>query len=379
MAGRGRPRKRDNVLRRIEESHTQLVTVLRAPHFKDEMARILGDPVEPYGGLFKGADADTTKTAPNAEDRALLEAPFRTKLQGAAHEASQRDSITVHFGNTAIDAWYRGVYPNESRFPYLFICPFCLTHRESDLAGQRHLMKCERKCPPGNEIYRDGDLSVFQIDGDRASIYCQNLCMFAKLFLSSKQLYREVQSFYFFVLTERDSNGNQAFVGYFSKQKAFDLYKSPQPVQSVSCIFTAPSLQHKGYGQFLIGFSYLLVKMQHNTGSPETPLSDLGRRAYYSYWKRTLCLYMQELLDDPKKREQFTVAGFSAESGICASHVVLALDVLGWLKQEDSDQKYSIEVDPREVARLSEQYKARKALPIHAERIISVPFYELIK
>ena len=40
--------------------------------------------------------------------------------------------------------------------------------------------------PPGNEIYREGKLSIFEVDGKKKKIYCQNLCPLAKLFLDHK-------------------------------------------------------------------------------------------------------------------------------------------------------------------------------------------------
>jgi histone acetyltransferase MYST1 len=46
--------------------------------------------------------------------------------------------------------------------------------------------------PPGNEIYRDESVSMFEIDGAIEKIYCQNLCYFAKLFLDHKTLYWDV-------------------------------------------------------------------------------------------------------------------------------------------------------------------------------------------
>ena len=35
--------------------------------------------------------------------------------------------------------------------------------------------------PPGNEIYRDENLAMFELDGMVEKIYCQNLCYFAKV------------------------------------------------------------------------------------------------------------------------------------------------------------------------------------------------------
>ena len=72
------------------------------------------------------------------------------------------------------------------------------------------------RCPPGDEIYRRFDLSAFEVDGNRAKIYCQNLCLLAKLFLDHKTLYYDVESFHFYVLTVNDDAGCH-LVGYFSK------------------------------------------------------------------------------------------------------------------------------------------------------------------
>lgn len=47
-------------------------------------------------------------------------------------------------------------------------------------------------------------------------IYCQNLCLLAKLFLDHKTLYFDVEPFLFYILTEVDRQGCH-LVGYFSK------------------------------------------------------------------------------------------------------------------------------------------------------------------
>jgi hypothetical protein len=72
--------------------------------------------------------------------------------------------------------------------------------------------------PPGNEIYRDDAVSMFEIDGAIEKIYCQNLCYFAKLFLDHKTLYWDVDPFLFYVLCTRDEKGFHP-VGYYSKEK----------------------------------------------------------------------------------------------------------------------------------------------------------------
>lgn len=72
------------------------------------------------------------------------------------------------------------------------------------------------KHPPGDEIYRDGIISIFEVDGRKNKIYCQNLCLLAKMFLDHKTLYYDVEPFLFYILTETDETGCH-FVGYFSK------------------------------------------------------------------------------------------------------------------------------------------------------------------
>ena len=47
-------------------------------------------------------------------------------------------------------------------------------------------------------------------------IYCQNLCLLAKLFLDHKTLYYDVEPFLFYALTKNDKKGCH-LVGYFSK------------------------------------------------------------------------------------------------------------------------------------------------------------------
>ena len=47
-------------------------------------------------------------------------------------------------------------------------------------------------------------------------VYCQNLCLLAKLFLDHKTLYFDVEPFLFYVMTENDSHGCY-LLGYFSK------------------------------------------------------------------------------------------------------------------------------------------------------------------
>ena len=49
-----------------------------------------------------------------------------------------------------------------------------------------HKAKCDQKMPAGKEIYRHKTIAVYEVDAKEHKIYCQNLCLLAKLFLDHK-------------------------------------------------------------------------------------------------------------------------------------------------------------------------------------------------
>uniref|UniRef100_A0A673MAV5 Histone acetyltransferase n=1 Tax=Sinocyclocheilus rhinocerous TaxID=307959 RepID=A0A673MAV5_9TELE len=244
----------------------------------------------------------------------------KLRLQGQVTEGGNMIK-TIVFGRYELDTWYHSPYPEEyARLGRLYMCEFCLKYMKSQTILRRHMAKCVWKHPPGDEIYRKGAISVFEVDGKKNKIYCQNLCLLAKLFLDHKTLYYDVEPFLFYVMTEADNTGCH-LVGYFSKEKnSFLNY-------NVSCILTMPQYMRQGYGKMLIDFSYLLSKVEEKVGSPERPLSDLGLISYRSYWKEVLLRYLHNF-----QGKEISIKEISQETAVNPVDIVSTLQSLQMLK-----------------------------------------------
>ncbi|KAM0284136.1 hypothetical protein ACHAQH_002125 [Verticillium albo-atrum] len=158
-------------------------------------------------------------------------------------------------------------------------------------AGIRHI----------EEVVRDqGEWSVWEVDGEQDGLFCQNLSLFAKLFLDNKSVFFDVTGFTYFLLVYTPpakappippADPSQAatdasdekpvrphIVGFFSKEKmSWDN-------NNLACILVFPPWQRKGLGALLMGVSYEISRREGVLGGPEKPISDLGRKGYRRFW-----------------------------------------------------------------------------------------------
>lgn len=340
---------------------------------------------KPYGGVLSEQEADTSLTLPKDENRRRFdearqkaEEEWKVRVAEAA-EAALASGVKkprkvsgpasqieyIEFGQYQIDIWYAAPYPEEySRNKALFICEFCLKYMESDIVAWRHKTKCPWKHPPGDEIYRDGKVMIFEVDGRKNPLYCQNLCLLAKLFLGSKTLYYDVEPFLFYVMTEYDELGCH-FVGYFSKEKR------PSSQNNVSCILVLPIHQRKGYGHLLIDFSYLLTRVEKKTGSPEKPLSDMGLVSYRNYWRLVLCYHLRDFR--PGDRIP-SIKQISDDMGLTPDDVISALDALGALIRDPQTGVYAMKLQTDYYHEVVRQHEIKGYARLNPKGLVWTPY-----
>lgn len=252
-----------------------------------------------------------------------------------------------------METWYFSPLPKEilkdGFLETLYTCEFTFNMfaRKSELLRFQRRLPVESRHPPGNEIYRKDNLSMFEVDGLEEKIYCQNLCYIAKLFLDHKTLYFDVDPFLFYVLCEVDDRGFHP-VGYYSKEKYSDVG------YNLACILTFPAHQRKGYGRFLISFSYELTKKEEKVGSPEKPMSDLGQQAYKPYWASTIL----DFLLHQSHEKSLSIMDISKKTSIMAEDIVFSLNQLGILKIING--VYFIAAEKSLLLRLAKRYPVKE-------------------
>ena len=142
-------------------------------------------------------------------------------------------------------------------------------------------------------MYVHNGYSIYEVDGEEHTLFCQCLSLFAKLFLDTKSISYDVEPFLFYTLVEdvppspttdgaggkvgggggggggggkaqqQPQQGRKRIVGFFSKEKmSWDG-------NILACILIFPPYQRRGLGKILISFSYTLARREGKIGGPE--------------------------------------------------------------------------------------------------------------
>ncbi|QDZ19030.1 MYST family histone acetyltransferase [Chloropicon primus] len=300
-------------------------------------------------------------TAPAVEDLT----PAEQTLEREHEEKTKVKNIQmIELGKYELDTWYYSPFPDEYSSAFkLFFCEYCLKYMHSKKTLVKHMHKCGVRKPPGKDIYSSvrppslrhkNPVCFFEVDGAKDKRYCQSLCLLSKLFLDHKTCFYDVEHFWFYVLTERDSSGYH-IVGYFSKEK------NSAEGFNLACILTLPSYQRKGYGKLLIAFSYELSKLEGKVGTPERPLSDLGLVSYRSYWTRVL----MGLLRDYKG--SLSIKDLSSMTAIRVEDIVQTLQTLNLVKYYKG--QHILNVTPKMVEEHLKNFKLSRDVNIDSSRI----------
>ncbi|KAI3656469.1 hypothetical protein MP638_007408 [Amoeboaphelidium occidentale] len=243
-------------------------------------------------------------------------------LQLAQEPTAETKIKTVQFGKHLVKSQYYSPYPTGfQESGHLNVCQYCFNYYKTKDGLFAHLIDCHAdvdktlrqvyKLPKkllktqatewdkiienvtlkGQEtVYRSDRLKLVRVDPKRSKLMCQNLCLFGKLFIDHKTLFYDITRFHFFLLFDKTE-----CVGYFSKELESD------EDCNLSCIIVFPCFQRKGYGIRMIELSYQLSRLEKVMGSPERPLSDLGKKSYLAYWKVNILKYLEDNVDTRSK------------------------------------------------------------------------------
>ena len=249
---------------------------------------------------------------------------YEAKFEKTHQEITKFRKIQeITFGPNRMKTWYFSPYPGKfGELEHLYICDYCGDYFETKEEFDAHKRITRENRPPGREIYRKGDISIFELQGRMQKYTCQCLCLLAKLFIHHKTLHFDVEGFFFYVLCQCDSNGAH-IAAFISKEFVSDAGNI------LACIVVLPPYQKKGYGRTLISLSYELAKREKMCGTPEHPLSDLGKIAFLSFWKDAIIRLLY------KERSQIhTVKDIIIRTGIMEYDVMKTLEALDFLEKD---------------------------------------------
>lgn len=269
----------------------------------------------------------------------------------------------------------------DDRLDRLYVCPCCFKYSKELVPWWQHVHFCEsRGYIPGEKIYTHpkgrptrqaadgpvpiskgsgrkrkhsdvpvdtnetaaedhGEWSIWQVDGEKDVLFCQNLSLFAKLFLDNKSVFFDVNGFHYFLLVHTaprppsDGVGNEVLppkhqiVGFFSKEKlSWDN-------NNLACILVFPPWQRKGLGALLMGVSYEISKREGMLGGPEKPISDLGKKGYKRFWAGEIASWILGLDTSGKEEVIVDVDDCSKATWIVPEDCLMILKEMGIVEE----------------------------------------------
>lgn len=268
---------------------------------------------------------------------------------------TDRNIDKVVLGDLCFKTWYPSYFGKEvldngpGTLDRLYVCDCCFKYSKELVAWWQHVQLCRAKnFIPGSKIYThpkgqrtvlkacgpppksgrgrksnasqkmveelvqdQGEWSIWEVDGEVDVLFCQNLSLFAKLFLDNKSVFFDVTGFKYFLLvyttpavpapslptppehpSSSSGSGNaprqprSQVVGFFSKEKmSWDN-------NNLACILVFPPWQRKGLGSLLMGVSYEISKREGVLGGPEKPISELGKKGYKRFWGNEIAMWL---------------------------------------------------------------------------------------
>ncbi|KAK4194789.1 putative histone acetyltransferase [Triangularia verruculosa] len=290
-----------------------------------------------------------------------LEAAASTKTSdrksAAKNTQTDRNIDKVVLGDICFKTWYPSYFGKEvldngpGILDRLYVCPCCFKYSKELVSWWEHVQICKGKnFIPGSKIYThpkgqrtvlkasgpppksgrgrksnasqkmveevvqdQGEWSIWEVDGEVDVLFCQNLSLFAKLFLDNKSVFFDVTGFKYFLLvytppavaarslltppehptlsgpSTAAHQPRSQIVGFFSKEKmSWDN-------NNLACILVFPPWQRKGLGSLLMGVSYEISKREGLLGGPEKPISELGKKGYKRFWAGEIARWILSL------------------------------------------------------------------------------------
>ncbi|KAK6454691.1 acyl-CoA N-acyltransferase [Scheffersomyces xylosifermentans] len=229
----------------------------------------------------------------------------------------------------------------------LYVCDYCFKYTTNAHEISQHRAACVYNTPKpiiGRLLYRDDNSPylIREVRGFKNSLFCQNLCLFGKLFLDDKSVYYNIDYFNFYIVYGYDENDNSEAdpdlppyeerqfkpMGFFSKE-----ILSYDTDNNLACICVFPPFQRRHLGSLMIEFSYELAKVtpgQLRSG-PEFPLSPYGKVSYLKYWSKKLSHLITANL---KAGMTFSINDLSDLTGFRKEDILLTLEYMKLLKKD---------------------------------------------